>query len=133
MSKLKIPGLMALVIATASLLLALGTGTASAFPKLHECQHPMTTGQEAYNLHNISVKAACKEVRKLATYLGKTANVRKLYGCHRAHPNEGGTPFLKQHTFDGYDLHIAKSGAFVMSQGSASFSVTGTDFPLNCS
>jgi hypothetical protein len=132
MGKLRTPGLLALVIATASLLLALGTGTASAFPKLHECQHPVVTGEEAYNLHNISVKAACKAVRQLGVYLRKPANIRKLYGCNRPHPNAPGKPFLKQHTFDGYDLHIAKSGAFVMSQGNASFSVTGTDFPLNC-
>jgi hypothetical protein len=113
-------------------LAGVGAGTASAFPKLHECQHPMVTGEEAYNLHNITVATACKAVRKLGKYLSKPANIRKLYGCHRPKPNAAGTPFLKMHTFDGYDLKIAKSGAFVMYKGSASFSVTGTDFPLNC-
>jgi hypothetical protein len=116
----------------AALILALGSGTATAFPKLHECQHPMTTGEEAYDLHNISVRTACTAVRRLATFLNTPGNASKLYGCHRKHPNEGGFPFLRMHTFDGYRLKLTKDYEFEMYTGDKSFRVTGTDFPLNC-
>jgi hypothetical protein len=100
--------------------------TASA--KLYECQHPTVTGYEAYDLHHIRPATACAAVRALWKWEQRDHHVSQLYRC-TAHP---GRPILKRHRFDGYTLRIARSGAFVMSRGRSSFSVTGTDFPLNC-
>lgn len=131
MARIRITGLLG-AVAVCWAAMALSSGTALAAPKLHECQHPVRTGEEAYDLHHITVKTACAAVLKLGKYLSKPANIRRLYGCHRPRPNYPGTPFLKMHTFDGYNLKIARSGAFVMFKGHQSFSVTGTDFPVNC-
>jgi hypothetical protein len=129
----------AAVLALVAVSVAWSVGLAAAgtkptgMPKLYECQHPTTTGQEAYHLRHISPKAACKVVRKLAAYLQKDHHRSRLYRCNRPHPNGAGTPVLKQHRFDGYMLRISKKFGLVGSRGKSSFAVTGTDFPLNCS
>jgi hypothetical protein len=121
------------VVAVVALAVGLTVGPAAAMPKLHECQHPTTTGEEAYHLRHIGAQSACKAVRKLAAWLQKDHNRSHLYRCKRPHPNGAGTPVLKRHAFDGYDLRISKRYGLVMSRGKSSFAVTGTDFPLNCS
>jgi hypothetical protein len=105
---------------------------AATKPVSHECQHPLTTGEEAVNVKGVSVAEACKVVRTLGTYLSKPANIRKLYECAGASPKKPGRPVLLMHEFEGWKLKL-NGYNFVMYKPGASFRVTGTDFPVNCS
>lgn len=117
----------------AATIVLLGTAAAAtASTKMFECQHPTTTGEEAYDLQHVSGHTACKVVRKLAEWLYEDHHVDALYRCKRPNSHSTGTPVLKQHSFDGWRLHISPHGSFVMSRGERSFKVIGTDFPLNC-
>jgi hypothetical protein len=103
---------------------------AAAKPVSHECQHPVVTGEEAVGVKGVSVAEACKVVRSLGTYLSKPANIRKLYKCTGPGSH---TPVLLMHEFEGWKLKLARGYWFVMYRSGASFRVTGTDFPVNCS
>lgn len=127
-----------LAMATAALaalafVLLLAPGHAAAKPVVHECQHPVITGQEAVNVKGISVKEACKVVRSLGKFLSKDANIEKLYECKGATPRKPGTPVLLMDEFEGWKLKLVKTYNFVMYKKGASFRVTGQDFPVNCS
>jgi hypothetical protein len=108
---------------------ALAAGPAASAQRLTECQHPLVTGVEVYHLSHVGTATACRVALALFRFEAKPGNIPKLYGC----TSRPGRPFLKLRRFDGWSLHIAVSGPFVMSRGAASFDVTGTDFPLNCS
>jgi hypothetical protein len=102
----------------------------------HECQHPVVTGVEVLKLKSIKVSAACPVALALSRWEPKNGNADRLYGCHRKNADSAGYPYLKLHVFDGWQLSLTGPGlykAFTMSKGGASFEVTGTDFPLNCS
>ncbi|HEX3615279.1 MAG TPA: hypothetical protein VHU61_01995 [Solirubrobacteraceae bacterium] len=100
----------------------------------HECQHPVVTGVEVYRLKSVKVGTACAVALALSKWEPKHKNASRLYGCHRKNADSAGYPYLKLHVFDGWKLSLTgRYGAFTMSQGAASFEVTGTDFPLNCS
>jgi len=107
----------------------LSAGPANALPKLTECQRPVSTGEEVYRLVGVSAATACPVVRALARWeYHPVAHIRELYTCvgpghHR--------PALVRHRFDGW--RITLTPAFRMSRGAASFEVTRTDFPVNCS
>lgn len=105
---------------------------AAAKPKSYECQHPLTTGQEADNPKGISPREACKVVRALGQFLSKPGNIEELYECAGATPRQPGRPVLLMHEFEGWKLKLV-GYAFVMHKPGASFRVTGTDFPINCS
>lgn len=105
---------------------------AAAKPVSHECQHPLVTGEEAVNVKGVSVAEACKVVRALGTYLSKPANIRKLYECAGATRKMPGRPVLLMNEFEGWKLKLVGYN-FVMYKAGASFRVTGTDFPVNCS
>jgi hypothetical protein len=115
------------------LLLAPGHSLAAAKPVVHECQHPVITGQEAVNVKGVSVKEACKVVRSLGKFLSKTANIEKLYECKGATLRKPGRPVLLMDEFEGWKLKLVKTYNFVMYKPGASFRVTGQDFPVNCS
>jgi hypothetical protein len=120
----------ALAAAALLALLALAGAPASAAkPKSYECQHPLVTGEEAVNPKGVTPQEACKVVRKLGAFLSKVPNIRKLYAC--TGPGHH-TPVLKMHEFEGWKLKL-QNYAFVMYKPGASFRVTGTDFPVNCS
>jgi hypothetical protein len=122
----------AALAATALLvLLALSGSPASAAGKnkVYECQHPLVTGQEAVNPKGVSPKEACKVVLALGKFLEKVPNIRKLYACQGPGNH---TPVLKMHEFEGWKLKLTNY-AFIMYKPGASFRVTGTDFPVNCS
>jgi hypothetical protein len=109
---------------------ALAPAAAQALPKLTECQHPLVTGEEAYNLKNVTATAACPLVRALAHWeYHPYTHITKLYTCIGPMKR---TPKLVLRSFDGWKLSITRVGNFQMSRGSSSFDVTGTDFPLNC-
>jgi hypothetical protein len=110
-----------------------GSPAAAAAPKSYECQHPLTTGEEAVNLKGVSPKEACKVVRALGRFLSKPANIEKLYECAGATPRKPGRPVLLMHEFEGWKLKLVNGYNFVMYKAGASFRVTGTDFPVNCS
>ena len=117
----------ALALAAAAGALAVAPA-AQALPKLIECQQPLVTGEEIYALHGVTKATACPVVRALAKWeYHPTSHITKLYTC--VGPGKH-TPKLVRRRFDGWALSIA--GGFVMSRGGASFKVTGTDFPLNC-
>jgi hypothetical protein len=103
-------------------------------PALHECQHPVVTGVEVYNLHAVTAETACPVALALYKWENKTGNGPKLYGCHYPHRNSGGYPYLRLHRFNGWKLSLVGKpyGSFTMSRGKSWFQVTGTDFPLNC-
>ncbi len=122
---------LALLALVAVLMLASAPASA-AKPVVHECQHPLTTGEEAVNVKGVSVAEACKVVRALGTYLSKPANIRKLYECVGDTSRHPGRPKLLMHEFEGWKLKLVNY-AFVMYKPGASFRVTGTDFPVNCS
>lgn len=115
------------------LLLAPGHSVAASKPVVHECQHPVITGQEAVNVKGISVKEACKVVRSLGKFLSKTANIEKLYECKGATARKPGRPVLLMDEFEDWKLKLVKTYNFVMHKPGASFRVTGQDFPVNCS
>jgi hypothetical protein len=119
-----------LAVAALLLMLALAGAPASAAkPKSYECQHPLVTGQEAVNPKGVTPKEACVVVRSLGKFLSKPANIRKLYVC-KGPGNH--TPVLKMDEFEGWKLKL-QNYAFIMHKPGASFRVTGTDFPVNCS
>jgi hypothetical protein len=100
--------------------------------RTYQCQHPTTTGQEAFKLRNVSPKTACNAVRALARYVENGARGDKLYRCVGLTANHPGKPVLKIHRLAGWSLRIDHEYEFVMYRAHSSFSVTGTDFPLNC-
>jgi hypothetical protein len=106
-----------------------GAPASAAKPKVYECQHPVVTGQEAVNPKGVTPKDACKVVRSLGRFLSKVPNIRKLYVCKGPGHH---TPVLKMDEFEGWKLKL-QNYAFIMHKPGASFRVTGTDFPVNCS
>ena len=101
---------------------------------LHECQHPVMTGVEVYDLKGVRPATACPVALALFRWEPRHGNATRLYGCHRKRPAAAGYPYLKLRRFDGWSLSLTgRYKAFTMTRGSASFKVTGTDFPLNCS
>jgi hypothetical protein len=115
----------AALLALALLLAALPAGRAQAF-KTVECQHPVMTGVEVFKLHDISSARACPVALALFHWESGEDHEATLYGCRGVvHP------FLRLHRFDGWRLSLTPY--FEMSRGDASFAVSGTDFPLNCS
>jgi len=125
----------AAAIAAAALLTLLalsGSSAHAAKPKIYECQHPVTTGQEAVNPKGISPKAACKVVLSLGKFLSTPSGIEELYECKGATSRHPGRPVLLMHEFEGWKLKL-QNYAFIMYKPGASFRVTGTDFPVNCS
>jgi hypothetical protein len=119
-------------LAAAALLAALALAAspaAAAKPKVYECQHPLVTGQEAVNPKGVTPAEACKVVRSLGKFLEAVPNIRKLYKCTGPGSH---TPVLLMHEFEGWKLKLVNY-AFIMYKPGASFRVTGTDFPVNCS
>jgi hypothetical protein len=108
-------------------------GVAVAAPTTHECQHPTVTGESAYDLVHVTATQACRVVRALARFIRGGAQGWRLYRCAGRSSTSTGRPLLVIKHFDGWTLHIANRSQFVMSRGASSFSVIGTDFPLNCS
>ncbi len=129
---LPLKALAAAALAAAALLTVLalsGAPASAAKPKVYECQHPVVTGQEAVNPKGVTPKEACKVVLSLGEFLSKVPNIRKLYVCMGPGHH---TPVLKMHEFEGWKLKL-QNYAFIMYRPGASFRVTGTDFPVNCS
>jgi hypothetical protein len=124
--------LAAAALAAAALLMLLafaGAPASAAKPKVYECQHPLVTGQEAVNPKGVTPQEACKVVRSLGQFLSRVPNIKKLYKC----TGPGGhTPVLLMDEFEGWKLKL-QNYAFIMYKPGASFRVTGTDFPVNCS
>ena len=118
-------GLGAVVVAFAAL--TLGSMSSQAAARTVECQHPVTTGMEAFNLKHVSSATACT----LAIGLSKWN--AKWYVCKGASSKSVGTPVIKIHSFEGWTLTVPKHSALRMSRGAGSFQVEGTDFPINCS
>jgi hypothetical protein len=119
-------------IALLALLALSGSPASAAKPKVYECQHPVVTGQEAVNPKGVSPQEACKVVRSLGKFLEKPANIRKLYECKGETARHPGRPVLLMDEFEGWNLKLVNY-AFIMYKPGASFRVTGTDFPVNCS
>jgi hypothetical protein len=110
------------------LLLAASSASRASGAAMIECQHPVMTGVEIYKLNDVRSQTACPVA--LALFRWETGannghNERALYGCHGI-----GHPYLRLHSFHGW--HLALTPDFVMSRDGASFAVTGTDFPINC-
>ena len=120
--------LIAATLAAGALAAALGAGSAGAFPVTHECQHPVTTGVEVFNLRHVRLATACGVALRLYRWENENHS-RALYGCSpsSAHPVRG---YLRRHEFEGWRLSLRP--AFTMRRGRASFAVTGTDFPIAC-
>ena len=110
----------------------LGGAPSAAALKTYQCQHPLTTGQEAFHLRNVSPATACKAVRALARLIANGSHPGRLYRCVGLTMSHPGRPVLKLHRFAGWDLRIAHRYEFTMFRGRSSFAVSGTDFPLNC-
>jgi hypothetical protein len=110
-----------------------GPARAASQGLTRECQHPLTTGQEAVNIRGVDPKTACKTVRALARFISNGERPGRLYGCVGTHGGHtAGRPVLKIHRFEGWRLKIVQTYGLQMSAGGGSFDVTGTDFPLNC-
>jgi hypothetical protein len=131
---MKPPNVAVYFVSAVCLLAAIGFGgaqNASAL-KTYQCQHPLTTGQEAFRLRNVSPKTACRAVRALARFIANGSRSGRLYRCVGLTVNHPGRPVLKIHRLAGWNLRISHQYEFVMFRGRSSFSVVGTDFPLNC-
>lgn len=122
------------LLAVGAVALALPAG-ASALPKTYECQKPVKTGVEVYELRHVTPARACRPALALFAWEANSgAHIRALYGCRRPEPEAGGFPYLKLHSFHGWRLSLTgRYKSFTMSRGASSFKVGGTDFPLNCS
>jgi hypothetical protein len=123
------------LLASMAMTFALGqqaTAVAKPSSNSRECQHPLTTGQEAVNIRGVSPQEACKTVRALARFIENGAKPARLYECAGISRNHPGRPVLKIHRFDGWNLKVVKTYGFRMSRDGGAFEVTGTDFPLNC-
>jgi hypothetical protein len=110
--------------------ISLGTPRQASAGKTYQCQHPMVTGEEAFNLKNVSPTSACRAVRALAKFI--KSGERRLYKCVGLTMSHPGRPVLQIHRLAGWNLKIVRGYEFVMFRGKSSFSVSGTDFPLNC-
>jgi hypothetical protein len=111
------------------------SGASAAAARTHECQHPVRTGVEVYDLDAITAARACPVALDLFAWeTSSAARQEALYGCHRPAADQAGYPYLRLHRFRGWRLSLFGSpyGEFVMSRGRSSFRVIGTDFPLNC-
>ena len=75
-----------------------------AQPAMHQCQHPVTTSEDAFDLHGISATTACGVVRDLSHWLTRSWNAQRLYRCQMADNGWNGRPILKMHRYDGYRL-----------------------------
>ncbi len=129
MGQLRLPGL--LFVALALTLSAPGAAGATRF---YECQRPLRTGVEVYDLHELSATSACPVALQLFGWESRSSDDQHaLYGCRRPKPEAAGYPFLRLHRFRGWEITLRGPGkAFTMSRGEHSFALTGTDFPLNC-
>jgi len=107
---------------------------AGAQPPPHQCQKPVRSGVEVYDLHDITAPSACPVALELFAWeYSSDARTRALYGCHRPRPEAEGYPYLRLHRFRGWRLSLRGPGReFTMSRGRSSFEVSGADFPLNC-
>jgi hypothetical protein len=114
-------------IAALVALVAFALISSPAAARTVECQHPLSTGMEAFNLKDVSPATACRLVIALSKW--KT----QWYVCTGAGSDSVGTPVIKVHRFDGWTLSVPKRSALLMSRGKGSFQVEGTDFPINCS
>lgn len=104
--------------------------TAPPPDRRYECQHPLSTGEEAYDLYRVSPQTACSLVRRLARYkrsLEHSGQLKRLYVCR------GHQPELRQRRFAGWGISIRHGHVFTFSRGRSHFAVTGTDFPVPCS
>jgi hypothetical protein len=131
MRRLAALGLVAGALVAASMPSA---GGALAAPALHECQKPVRTGVEVYDLRNVARAQACHVALALFAWENDGRHWSVLYGCHRPQPDAVGYPYLRLHSFHGWRLSLRGRpyGEFRMSRAASSFLVTGTDFPLNC-
>ncbi len=94
-----------------------------------ECQQPLVTGVEVYELRHISIGRACPVALALYRWEVDGRHRLSLYRCHelgqpRPHPH------LRLQAFRGWRLSLTPN--FVMSRHGASFAVVGTGFPLDC-
>ncbi len=121
-SRFAYSGCLALAISI-MLLCALPTGATAAATV--ECQHPVMTGVEVYELRHITSSSACPVALALFRWETTGRRERELYGCRGI-----GHPYLRLRRFQGW--HLALTPDFVMSRHGASFAVGGTDFPINC-
>jgi hypothetical protein len=93
-----------------------------------QCQQPVTTGVEVFDLRNLSAGRACRVALALYRWeeQGKENREHLLFGCH-------GTadlyPYLRIHSFEGWHLSVRRP---LLSHGYMSFDVIGTDFPFSC-
>jgi hypothetical protein len=114
-------------IAALATIAAFALISAPAGAKTVECQHPLVTGMEAFNLKDVSPATACKLVIDLSKWKAQ------WYVCKGAGSDSVGTPVIKIRHFEGWTLSVPKHSALLMSRGKGSFQVEGTDFPINCS
>jgi len=115
--------------------LALGPAPARAAPAYHQCQRPVTTGVEVFDLHRIVAARACPVA--LALYSWENASgshVRALYSCRQSSGPLAVVPVLLLRSFRGWRLSLRGHpyGVFTMTRGASSFAVGGTDFPIAC-
>jgi hypothetical protein len=120
------------VLAAAVLVLAVAGGAAARAGVTRECQHPLVTGQEATNIRGVSPTVACKVVRELARFIGNGQAGDRLYKCVGLTKSHPGRPVLVIHRFEGWKLRVVNGYGLQIYRPGASFGVTGTDFPLNC-
>ena len=122
------------MLAAAFAIAVLVPAGASGATRSHECQKPLRTGVEVYNLHNITPRSACPVALALFAWeASDPSRSRALYGCSRPKPEAAGYPFLRLHRFRGWRLSLrGPNKEFTMSRGRSRFEVGGTDFPLNC-
>ncbi len=130
MGRLRLPGLL---LALAVLALS-APGEAAASKRYYECQKPLRTGVEVYDLHEVPAVRACPVALQLFAWeSSSSADQSALYGCRRPKPEAAGYPYLRLRHFRGWRLSLRGTGqTFTMSRGERSFAVGGTDFPLNC-
>ena len=120
-----------LAVASALLLLACVAPAAGGARSVWtvECQHPIVTGVEIYELRHISIAHACPVALAFFRWEVDGKHRLSLYRCHergQRHPH----PHLRLRDFRGWRLELTPE--FVMSRHGASFAIAGDGFPIAC-
>ena len=113
------------VIASVALSLAMLWVSCAGAAEPVQCQHPVVTGVEVFEMHRITSARACPIALALFHWEDTENHETVLYGCHgMLHP------YLRLRTFHGW--HLTLTPELTMSRHGTSFAVRGTDFPINC-
>ena len=97
---------------------------AGAASRSFQCQHPVTTGVEVSELHDVSSATACKVALNLYRY---GTSDHEIADCTASNQ-----PYWTIRSFEGWRTVLTRASGFGLRRGRALFFLGGTDFPAPC-